>query len=152
MASGLSIRISGTLPEGWEDKIHDDAKAIMASTDNVLNSNGMSKKAKMGDSYHGVTQMIEFIRAKDCDNAYQLVSHARTETDQEPLLNALLGDTVGASYIEELLEILCPGWTPPGSPEYSPAASRGGRRSRHRKTRSRRNKRRGTSKKGRSRK
>lgn len=148
MASGLSIRTPGELPVDWEDKIHNDAKVIMASTKNVLNSNGMSKKAKMGDSYTGVLEMIKLIKAKDCDNAHRYVSHARTEPEQEPLLYALLGDEVGASYIEQLLEIICPDWTPPASQDYSPAASvSGGRRLKPRKTRNRRNKRRGSYKK-----
>ena len=126
--------MASDLPDGWQEKIRADAKKIV-------------------DSMTAVEEMIKFIEDGDCDNAYQLVSHARTETDQDQLLKVLLGDAEGESYIEKLLEKMCPGWTPPSSQEYSQAASvSGGRHLRHRKTRNRRNKRRGASKKGRSRK
>lgn len=146
--------MASNLPSGWDTKIRSQATEIIASTPDMSGINGISERAKVSDNMTSVEEMIELIRAKDCDQAYQLVSHARTEPEQEPLLYALLSDTVDNSYIESLLKQLCPDWTPPSSQEYSQAASvSGGKRSRkNRKTRNRRNKRRGASKKVRSRK
>ena len=142
-----------TLPSGWDRTIRSQATEIVASTPDMPGRDGISERAKVSDNMTSVEEMIELIRANDCNQAYQLVSHARTEPDQEPLLYALLSDTVDNSYIESLLKQMCPDWTPPSSQEYSQAASvSGGRRSRNRKTRNRRNKRRGASKKVRSRK
>ncbi len=140
-----------TLESDWEEKIRSQATEIIKSTPHMSGINGISEKAKVGDNMTSVNEIIELIRSNNCDEAYRYVSHARTEPDQEPLLNALLGDTVGASYIEMLLKQMCPDWTPPSSQEFSQAASvSGGRRSRNRKTRNRRNKRRGASKKRRA--
>jgi len=146
--------MASNLPSGWEEQIRSQAAEIIASTPDMSGINGISERAKVSDNMTSVEAMIALIHANDCDEAYQYVSHARTEPDQEPLLNALLGDTVGGSYIEMLLKQMCPDWTPPSSQEYSQAASvSGGKRSRkNRKTRNRRNKRRGASKKVRSRK
>lgn len=145
--------MASNLPSGWDTKIRTLATEIVKSTPDMPGRDGISERAKVSDNMTSVEEMIELIRAKDCDQAYQLVSHARTEPEQEPLLYALLSDTVDNSYIESLLKQLCPDWTPPSSQEYSQAASvSGGRRSRNRKTRNRRNKRRGASKKLRSRK
>lgn len=140
-----------TLESGWEEQIRSQATQIIASTPDMSGINGISEKAKVSDNMTSVNDIIKLIRSNNCDEAYRYVSHARTEPDQEPLLYALLGDTVGASYIESLLKQMCPDWTPPSSQEYSQAASvSGGRRSRNRKTRNRRNKRRGASKKRRT--
>jgi hypothetical protein len=145
--------MASNLPSGWEEQIRSQAAEIIASTPDMSGINGISERAKVSDNMTSVNDIIELIRSNNCDTAYQYVSHARTEPDQEPLLNALLGDTVGGSYIEMLLKQMCPDWTPPSSQEYSQAASvSGGKRSRNRKTRNRRNKRRGASKKVRSRK
>ena len=146
--------MASNLPSGWEEQIRSQAAEIIASTPDMSGINGISERAKVSDNMTSVNDIIELIRSNNCDTAYQYVSHARTEPDQEPLLYALLGDAVGESYIEMLLKQLCPDWTPPSSQEYSQAASvSGGKRSRkNRKTRNRRNKRRGASKKVRSRK
>ena len=143
--------MASNLPSDWEEQIRSQVTQIIASTPDIPGINGISEKAKVSDNMTSVNDIIELIQSNNCDEAYQYVSHARTEPDQEPLLNALLGDTVGASYIEMLLKQMCPDWTPPSSQEYSQAASvSGGRRSRNRKTRNRRNKRRGASKKRRA--
>ena len=94
-----------TLESGWEEKIRSQATEIIASTPDMSGINGISEKAKVGDNMISVEAMIELIKAKDCDEAYRYVSHARTEPDQEPLLYALLGDTIGASYIESLFTL-----------------------------------------------
>jgi len=145
--------MASNLPSGWDTKIRSQATEIVASTPDMPGKDGISERAKVSDNMTSVEAMIELIKANDCDEAYRYVSHARTEPEQEPLLYALLSDTVDNSYIESLLKQLCPDWTPPSSQEYSQAASvSGGKRSRNRKTRNRRNKRRGASKKLRSRK